>query len=120
MKRILFAALIATACGYTSRDNELVGQAKKVVRNTPLVCPDWSVADISLGVMQNGVGSMSSQDVWLTVEDRHLFATLKTAVETGAIVKVRYDVRRVTFCIEDHVVTAVEILGAQPPTRSAP
>jgi hypothetical protein len=63
-----------------------------------------------MGVMRDGVGSMSSEDVWVYVPDKENFDLLKKANETGALVKVTYDVKRLTFCVEDHIVTKVEIL----------
>lgn len=113
MKKLLIlvaGALMLSGCGYSSRDNDMTGQVKKVVRNTPLVCPDYDDADVSLGVLRNGVGSMSTQDVWVTVTDKDLFKTLKEASASGALVKITYDVKRVTFCIDDHIATNVEIL----------
>lgn len=109
MKRVMFLVLLS-GCGYSSRDNEIIGQAKKVVHLTPLICSDYSAVDVSLGVMRNGVGSMSTQDLWFYVEDRNLLAILAKAVETGAIVKVKYDQKRTTWCVPDHWLTNVEIL----------
>ena len=116
MKKItLFALLLAasmmllSACGYSSQDNESIGQIKKVANMTPILCGKRTDVDLSLGVMRNGVGSMSHQDLWLTVRDPQLVDTLKKAAETGAIVKVKYDEARVNICWHDHELTAVEI-----------
>jgi hypothetical protein len=114
MKRnIILAALgglVLSGCGYSACDNDMIGQVKKVVHNTPLICPDYNGADISLGVMRNGVGSMSTEDVWVTVPDRYLFDALKNASASGAVVKITFDVKRLTICIDDHIVTGVEVL----------
>ena len=103
---------LAAACGYTSTDNEAVGQVKKVVKRTPLVCSDYTEANISLGVMRNGVGSMSHEDIYLAVdndEQKAQIATLKIAAETSAIVKFTYDVERVSPCWPSHRLVSVEI-----------
>lgn len=112
MKSVLLIGLmLLSSCGYKSRNNELVGQAKKVVNQTPLICPDRSDADISLGVMRNGVGSMSTQDVWLTIANETDRTLLTEAAAKGLLVKVSYNVARVTFCSEDHIVTRVELVN---------
>lgn len=107
------------ACGYTSVDNELTGQAKKVVHNTPLICGDYATVDMSLGVMRNGVGSMSTQDVWLTVTNPDDIKKLEDAAARGAIVTLKYKVRRATVCIEDHVVESVVSVEGTAPAAPA-
>ena len=105
------SALIFSGClGYSARENELTGQVKKVVSRTPIVCSDRVDTDISLGVMRNGVGSMSTEDQWFTVPNQADQELLRKASESGALVKVTYDVIRITWCWEDHVVTHVEFL----------
>jgi hypothetical protein len=99
-----------TGCGYSSMQNETIGQVKKVVKNTPLICPDYVDADVSLGVMRNGVGSMSTEDLWFYVPDEQARQTLAQAAQTGALVKITYDVKRVTFCVSDHFVSKVELV----------
>lgn len=108
-KLILVLPLILTACGMSSRDSELVGQVKKVGHITPILCPDRFDVDLSLGVLRGGVGSMSSEDVWATVNDPGMLATLKKANESGQIVKVSYDVYRFVWCQEARNITKVEI-----------
>ncbi len=111
MKLILLATVLTlSACGYSSRDSEAIGQIKKIAHQTPIICPNRYDFDLSLGVMRGGVGSMSSQDIWFTVDDPSMLATIKAANESGAIVKLVYDVARVTFCTEDHLVSKVEIV----------
>jgi len=91
---LLTLALVVglAACGNSSTDNELTGQVKKVVHNTPIICPNYVTADLSLGVMRNGVGSMSSQDVWVTVEDKDQIKLLEEAAKSGAIINAKYNV----------------------------
>jgi hypothetical protein len=107
---MLGATGCARTCGYTSRDNELIGQAKKIHHHTPIICPDFDDADISLGVMRNGVGSMSTQDMWLNVTNHADYDLLLKAIADGDIVKVRYDTYRATTCINENTITHVEIV----------
>lgn len=107
----IFAALLLLAgCGYTSRDNELTGQAKKIENYTPLICQDYKAFDISLGVMQGGTGSMSTQDKWLTIADEKLIPALEQAVSKGSIVKIYYNERRFTWCQPNAIITSVEVV----------
>jgi hypothetical protein len=111
MKKLLLiaTALMLSACGYTQREGEMIGQAKKVSNVTPLICEDYFAFDLSLGVMRNGSGSMSTADIWFTVKGADV-AVLKKAVEAGSIVKVKYDRRRVAICTEDYLLTSVEVV----------
>lgn len=110
-KAIIAAALLMlSGCGNSSVDNELIGQVKKVSHVTPLLCFDYVDADISLGVMRNGVGSMSTQDQWLTVPREQDQKILAEAAQSGKIVKVTYRVARVMWCWNDHIVTSAEIV----------
>lgn len=113
MKKILVIGAMSialTGCGYSARDVEVVGQVKRVVHATPMICDDYNVVDLSLGVMRNGTGSMSTQDIWLTVPDQDTLNVLKNANETGKLVKMTYDAKRITFCTEQRFVTKAEIL----------
>ncbi len=102
-------AAAASACGYSSRGSELIGQVKKVEDVTPIICGDYVRADISLGVMKNGVGSMSHEDVWVYVPNPSHAAILKQAVTSGDIVKVTYDRARIRVCVPEYEVTNAEI-----------
>lgn len=110
---ITAAALVLSACGHTSMDNEMTGQAKKLTHETPLICPDYIAFDLSLGVMQNGTGSMSTQDIWFVVRNVQDFERLKAAVEAGKIVKVKYNELRgfSAFCVYDHEMTGFSLVG---------
>lgn len=110
MQKFLCLVLALSACGYSSVDNELTGQVKRVKKRTPMVCPDYVEVDVSLGIMRNGVGSMSTEDVWLLVESYADIALLEKAAEEGGVVKVHYDVKRLTLCVPDHRLTKVERL----------
>ena len=109
--RLVGAAILAaalTSCGYSGIDGEGIGQAKKVTRVTNLFCEDYDAFDMSLGVMQNGTGSVSTQDIWFTVPDRTLIPKLRDLVARGVVVKVTYDTRRVPFCTEHLILRSVE------------
>lgn len=109
MKYILILlVLVVTGCGFSSRENEVVGQVKRVVKRTPLICNDRTDVDMSMGVMRNGTGSMSKEDIWLTVADPNVEKALKGFAESGVPVKITYDVQRVTFCWEDHILRSVQ------------
>lgn len=114
MKKYLAAfltvGLLLSGCGYAGLDGEMIGQAKKITKVTPLICPDFTAFDISLGVMQNGTGSMSGQDLWLKVDGADL-AVLKRAVDTAAIVRVKYDTKRMAICTPAAILRHVEIVG---------
>lgn len=107
---VLAMLLMLSSCGYSSRQNELIGQVKKVSHLTPILCGDRVDTDISLGVMRNGVGSMSAQDVWLTVENPDDVKALATANESGELVKITFDEKRTTLCRRNEIVTKVEIV----------
>lgn len=111
MKSILFALvlLLAAGCGYTSRNNEAVGQIKKIKNVTPMVWPAFTYVDVSLGVMRGGTGSMSSQDIWLRADEKHL-EVLQSAQNSGQIVRIFYDEERFNFWYPEEHVTSVELL----------
>jgi hypothetical protein len=107
-------ALLA-ACGYEAVGNELEGQVKKVIRHTPVFCGDYTETSVSLGVLRNGVGSVSKEDVELYVADPKAISVLQEAARTGALVTIGYDVRRLTWCLPDHWLTSVRV--EEPPAE---
>lgn len=112
---ISLAVIPLSGCfGQSSYDNETTGQVKKVVANNPIICDRHHSVDISLGVIRNGVGSMSNQDQWYYIDndDKDVVNVLKKASETGALVKIVYDIDRITpFCRnQDHHIKSVSIL----------
>ena len=115
MKKIfLLAAFCLIGCGYSSVDNELIGQPKKIFHQTPLICPNRSDVDISLGVMRDGVGSMSSQDMFLTVNNPNDLKTLESAIADGKLVKIKYNDYRFTWCQLSENVTSVTVVEGSP------
>jgi hypothetical protein len=95
---------------YSSKDGELIGQAKKTITTNPIICPGVNNLDVSLGVVRNGTGSISSQDVWVTVTNPEDYKRAKEASSSGALVKVTYDQRRLAMCTEYFVASKVEII----------
>lgn len=102
--------LILSSCGNVSEDNEMIGQAKKIHNMTPLICSNFVSFDVSLGVMANGTGSISNQDVWLTVDNLGTLETIKRAVEKGSIVRIKYYSKRIAFCTDTYHLTSIEVL----------
>lgn len=115
--RVVIAIALLAACGKSSSDNEIIGQVKKVVKKTPIICPDYTEIDLSLGVVRNGVGSMSREDVDLAADnsDKDAIDKLKWAAENGAIVKLSYDVHRISPCWPDHRLIGKITIEAVPP-----
>jgi len=107
------AFVLPPILGNKQADVEVIGQAKRLSHMTNLVCDNYPAFDISLGVMQNGTGSMSTGDQWFTVAspDVGTLDTLKKAVEGGKIVKVTYDLRRWAPCSTDHWLRSVSIVN---------
>ena len=95
--------------GNSSSSNELIGQVKKVQHVTPLLFPNYDRVDVSLGVIRNGVGSMSKEDAWLYVPHEADYAILSQAAKTGELVKIQYDVARARLYGPHDEVTHAEI-----------
>ena len=112
MKMFIAAALAASlvGCGYSARDTEVVGQVKRVMHNTPLICDDYQDIDLSLGVIRNGTGSASKEDVWIIVSKADA-DTAKKAAESGQLVKVTYDTKRATWCAYDRVASSIKLIN---------
>jgi len=114
---VIAALVLATAaCGYTSKNNEMTGQVKKVHNQTPILCSDFVAADISLGVLRNGVGSMSAEDKEVYVPNAADAELLRKAADTGQLVKITYDVARFPagLCVPTTHVTGVQLLPNAP------
>ncbi len=113
MKKIglIIACLAIVGCGYTSVNNELICQPKKLHNETPMICGDYVDVDVSLGAMVNGVGSMSTQDMWLVVPSADDRKSLQAAIDQGKLVKLTYNERRLQICQNaDEVVTSVTVV----------
>lgn len=116
MKKITLIAILALALplggcwGHSSSGNTIIGQVKKVKRMTPLVCGDRVDVDVSLGIMRNGVGSMSTQDMWLTVANPATLAVLNWAADHGTPVQITYDTARANLCWNEEELTGVQYI----------
>ena len=107
---ILALAVLVSGCGFESVDNEMMGQVKRVHHETPIFCPDYDDADVSLGIMRNGVGSMSTQDVIVKLSSRAQVDTFMAAASSGKLVKIKYRVKRLAICTTDNYVDDVAIV----------
>jgi hypothetical protein len=92
-------------CGWSQKEVTGSGQVKKVAKMTPVFCPDYYVVDISLGVMRNGVGSMSTHDMELFIQDKDV-ESLRAIAEVGGIVDFTYDQRRSPWCVDGDRLTS--------------
>lgn len=95
-------------CGWSHKDTTGSGQVKQVGKETPIVCPDYYRVYVSLGVMRNGVGSMSTHDMTMFIEDKDVPA-LKDAAEKGAVIDFVYDTRRMGNCVDEDRMTSFKI-----------
>ncbi len=106
--------ILISSCGYTQRDSELIGQVKKVTNETPIICPDYVAADISMGIMRNGVGSMSTEDVHVLIPNSlDMIKIFKTAAVSGKLVKVTYDTKRIALCTCDRIAKSVSYVDVE-------
>ena len=99
----LLAALTVSSCGYRSLESNELGQAKTVIKTNNLVCPDYYVLHVSLGVMKNGTGSMSNQDTDYSVDPTRVdIEKLRLAVRNGSLIETKFNTRRgfSAFCTE--------------------
>lgn len=119
MRKLIIAAMLLTcSCGYSSVDNDAIGQPKKIHHQTPIICGNRNDIDISLGVMRGGVGSMSTQDMMLTVPNQKNLELLDKAIVDGKLVKFHYNEYRLTFCQPEETLTSVEILDGVPKSEA--
>lgn len=112
MKVFLFAiSMLGIGCsGYDQIDSKVVGQAKRYHHYNPIVCGGYDTVDISLGIVRNGVGSMSTEDVELTVWNQADAETLQKAAQESSLVELKYSVWRFAPCKESRVVQYAKIL----------
>jgi len=115
MKTMTMLALTMTltvlcGCGWSSVSNDLIAQPKRIIHNTPIVCPNYRSVDVSLGVMQNGVGSMSTHDEVLVVEDGRVADAIESAIQQGKLMRLKYDEARFRWCTEEMFVTEATLV----------
>ena len=106
---LLLAIVMLSGCGNKSTGTQFVGQVKKVAHITPLLCPDYDLVDVSLGVVRNGVGSMSTEDMHIQVLNAKDLELLLASQEKGLLVKGSYVMRRTAFCVPQRKLTKVEV-----------
>lgn len=106
---LMTLTLACAGCGYASVGNDLVCQPKKIHHVTPIFCPTRDDVDVSMVVMVNGVGSMSTADMWLTVPNPWDRDALQRAIDTGKIVHIRYDEARFRWCDNEDLVANVTV-----------
>lgn len=117
---LLALMLCISACtGYSHLDNEVVGQPKAVESTNPIVCPDQHVLHLSLGVMRHGVGSMSTEDILISIPDDRLVAGLKEAVESGKLISARTNEARFRWCNELKELISFQVLEDAPVVKKA-
>ncbi len=109
-KYLTLLVLFLIGCGYSHRNNDLIGQPKSVESTTPIVCPDQHILHLSLGVMRHGVGSMSTEDIMINIPDERLVPVLKSAVESGKLINARTNEKRMTWCNEPKELVSFEII----------
>jgi hypothetical protein len=117
-KLILLSCLLSSfalsSCGYSSVENEAVGQVKKVMNMNPILCPNYKMADIIIGsqqalYIQNASGAAPHTMIVVTSEQDKI---LREAAEKGKTIKFTYDQERVVFCTKsDHFMRSVEIIN---------
>ena len=100
--------LVTVGFGYSHKNGELIGQVKRVETKTNLVCANYDMTSVSLGVLRGGVGSLSTVDIDLWIPDTNHRDHLRKVVATAQLVKIKYDEYRVAFCKPDLVVRGVE------------
>jgi hypothetical protein len=111
MKSKYFLALmLVVGCGYSHRNNEVIGQPKAIESTTPIFCPEQNVLHLSLGVMRHGVGSMSTEDIQINIPDDSLLPGLRSAIKTGKLINVQTNEARFRFCNEMKELVAFEVV----------
>ncbi len=109
----LMLSFIMLGCGYSHVNNDLIGQPKSVESTTPIFCPNQHILHLSLGVMRNGVGSMSTQDISINIPDDNLMPGLKAAVEAGSIINAQTNEARFRFCNELKELVAFTVIDTK-------
>lgn len=101
----LFLVSLLVGCGYSSYDNTAIGQVKKIHHNTPIFCSNYDDADISLGVMRDGVGSMSKEDIDVVIP-ANLIDDFEKLAASGGLVEIHYNQARMAFCPDTDLIAS--------------
>lgn len=110
MRKLLIMTMVVvcmSGCGKSSVDTEVIGQIKKLETRTPIVCGDYKQVDLSLGIVTNGTGSMSRDDMTIQVTDKQ-FEELKRLQAENKLVTITYDTNRFVFCGLEQTATQVK------------
>lgn len=110
----LLVFLMLASCGYSQVNNELIGQPKSIESTTPLICPNQNILHLSLGVMRHGVGSMSTEDVLISIPDDNLALRLQPVVKAGKLINAQTNEARFRWCNEMQELVAFEIVEDAP------
>lgn len=107
---LFLTSICVSSChfGDVSKNNQLIGQVKKIENVTPLFLPSYTRVDLSLGVTSNGSGSISKEDMWFYVPNGDLVKQLQAANEHGSVVNLQYSTARFRWYVEHPYVTYVE------------
>lgn len=109
MKHVLLgAALLLSSCGNSATDIELTGQLKAAGVATNLICPDYFYLDMSMGVIKDGTGSVSKDDIFVTLYGRQEYKKYQELAKVGAIITVHANMRRAAFCTETYIMIKEE------------
>ena len=95
---------------YAATDIVSVGQVKTVMNMTPMACNKFVDMSLSLGVMRNGAGSVSTEDVWMNLNTIEQIEIARRSQENGNLVRVTYDYFRFAPCRNSRNVKKIEIL----------
>jgi len=106
---ILLLPFFLMGCGYSALNSEFTGQVKYVEETNPLICDSFFQSGVSLGVMKNGTGSVSTHDVRIYIATPELAELFKRAASSTVPVKITYRQRRLTWCIPEMEATKIEI-----------
>jgi len=114
MNKMMMAVLCATLAGcWDTGDGERVGQVVKLNKQG-LFCKTWE-GEILKGGLSSGSGAVGGS-FHFTVEDKNitLVDTLKQAQDSGAEVKLHYNMEAATLCrsdSNDHFVDRVTVVS---------
>lgn len=100
-------------CGWSETEVTGAGQIKQVSKRSPsLFCPDYYMIDVSLGIMRNGSGSVSKEDINIFIEEKDV-AELRSAAANSSIIEFTYNTRRFSNCVVNKRMTSFKVKEAR-------
>ena len=96
--------------GYSSKNSESIIQPKSIQMQTPIICPEVPILHGSLGIIRNGRGSISNQDVDMVITNDQDKYKIQTAIDSGYFLNVKYNTKRMVVCNSEHILVDVEIV----------